>query len=119
MPYPCVACGFLVFDEPPGSYAICSVCGWEDDHVQFRFPASPIGANHLSLYDWQRTIALPKAPLGVEVLNGFPRAAGWRPLRAEEAPTRTDQPQSGRSYFEAATADNPPYYWEDSGAPAS
>lgn len=24
---------------PPGSYEICEICSWEDDHVQLRFPA--------------------------------------------------------------------------------
>ncbi|MBO0846033.1 MAG: hypothetical protein J2P22_11530 [Nocardioides sp.] len=35
--YPCPCCGYLVFDEEPGSYDICAVCGWEDDLSQLRF----------------------------------------------------------------------------------
>ena len=27
--HPCPSCGFVVFEEPPGSYAICPVCDWE------------------------------------------------------------------------------------------
>ena len=119
MTFPCVACGFLVFDEPAGSYAICPVCGWEDDHVQLRFPASSIGANRLSLFEYQQTIALVQAPLGVERLRAFERAPGWRPLRPGEIRNEPDQPQSGRAYFEAAAEDNPPYYWEAPDAPAS
>jgi hypothetical protein len=42
--YPCPCCGYFVFDEPPGSYDICHVCGWEDDVAQLRFPTEG-GAN--------------------------------------------------------------------------
>lgn len=38
----------------PGSYAICPVCFWEDDAVQFRWPTMPGGANRTSLIDAQR-----------------------------------------------------------------
>jgi len=52
--YPCPGCGYLVFDEPPGSYAICPICFWEDDHVQLRFPTLEGGANKLSLIQSQK-----------------------------------------------------------------
>ena len=51
--HPCPACGYLVFDEPVGSYAICGVCGWEDDPVQLRFPLDGGGANSESLQQAQ------------------------------------------------------------------
>ena len=35
--YPCPCCGYLMFNEEPGSYDICEVCGWEDDLSQLRF----------------------------------------------------------------------------------
>ena len=41
---PCPSCGHLVFDEEPGSYSICPVCGWEDDLSQLRFVTTG-GAN--------------------------------------------------------------------------
>jgi hypothetical protein len=47
--YPCPCCGHVVFDEHPGSYAICPICFWEDDIVQLRFVDMPGGANHVSL----------------------------------------------------------------------
>jgi hypothetical protein len=48
--FPCPCCGFLTLDEePPGTYAICPVCYWEDDQVQFRDPDYRGGANQLSL----------------------------------------------------------------------
>ncbi len=48
--YPCPCCGFLTLDQkPPGSYAICPVCWWEDDGVQARDPDYAGGANKVSL----------------------------------------------------------------------
>ena len=117
--YPCVACGFLVFDEPVGSYAVCPVCDWEDDHVQLRFPGSPVGANHTSLFDYQRRTALRLAPLGIDTFRGFRRLSAWRPLRPDEAIRRDDEPATGRAYFDALGDDDPAYYWEEDGAPGS
>ncbi|MDH6543671.1 CPCC family cysteine-rich protein [Streptomyces sp. SPB4] len=54
---PCPCCGHLVFDVEdgwPGSYAICPVCFWEDDPVQFRWPLRPGGANQWSLAEAQQ-----------------------------------------------------------------
>ncbi|WP_327150156.1 CPCC family cysteine-rich protein [Nocardia sp. NBC_01329] len=52
--YPCPSCGHHVFDETPGSFDICSVCTWEDDRVQLRWPTIPGGANRISLVEAQR-----------------------------------------------------------------
>ncbi|MFF1900798.1 CPCC family cysteine-rich protein [Streptomyces sp. NPDC058206] len=40
--FPCVCCGHLTLGEPPGSYEICSVCFWEDDRVQLRWPKTTV-----------------------------------------------------------------------------
>jgi hypothetical protein len=48
--YACPCCGHLTLDEAPaGTYAICKVCFWEDDGVQYRDPAYEGGANRVSL----------------------------------------------------------------------
>ena len=48
--YSCPCCGSLTLDEePPGTYEICPVCGWEDDPVQFDDPDYAGGANTMSL----------------------------------------------------------------------
>ena len=82
--FPCPACGFLTFDEPPGSYSICEVCGWEDDAVQLRHPALRGGANKLSLaeaqQDWRS-----RRPKDVGAIKGFDRDPAWRPLLADES----------------------------------
>jgi len=51
--YPCPCCGYLVFDESPGSYEICPICFWEDDLSQLRFPRMFGGANRVSLIEAQ------------------------------------------------------------------
>ena len=51
--FPCPCCGYMVFEEPPGSYEICPICFWEDDPSQLRFQRTT-GANHVSLVDGQR-----------------------------------------------------------------
>jgi cold shock CspA family protein len=48
--FPCPVCGAPV-DGPARAYEICSVCGWEDDPVQFDDPAYAGGANGSSLND--------------------------------------------------------------------
>lgn len=48
--YQCPCCGNFTLDEcPPGTYDICSVCGWEDDPVQFENIDYKGGANVESL----------------------------------------------------------------------
>ena len=50
MKFPCVCCGELTMDEqPPGTYQVCPVCGWEDDKTQYKNPDLEGGANALSL----------------------------------------------------------------------
>lgn len=82
-PYPCPACGFLVFAEPPGSYDICPLCCWEDDEVQLRHPALRGGANESSLVEAQR-VALAKVSPDVDVARGRRRDPLWRPLTDSE-----------------------------------
>jgi hypothetical protein len=48
--FACPCCGFLtLFEPPPDTYAICKVCFWEDDGVQFDDPDFRGGANAVSL----------------------------------------------------------------------
>lgn len=50
--YPCPCCGYLVFNEAPGSFDICPICYWEDEALQLRYP-NEIGANRLTLIESQ------------------------------------------------------------------
>ncbi len=48
--YPCPCCGYkTLYKVPPRCYAICPVCYWEDDPVQFNDPDYVGGANKVSL----------------------------------------------------------------------
>jgi hypothetical protein len=48
--FPCPCCGYPTLDEqPPGTFDICEVCGWEDDDLQYRRPSYDGGANGMSL----------------------------------------------------------------------
>jgi hypothetical protein len=80
---PCPACGFLTVEGAYGLYAICGVCGWEDDPVQLANPADGGGANGESLIEAQDR-ALAEHPLPVEVADGVRRDGRWRPLDDEE-----------------------------------
>jgi hypothetical protein len=51
--YICPCCGHLTLTEPPGSYEICHICGWEDDLVQLLDPWFEGGANEPSLVQAQ------------------------------------------------------------------
>jgi hypothetical protein len=56
--YTCPCCGYKTLEEePPGTYAICPICFWEDDGVQFEDPDYPGGANTVSLREAQRNFA--------------------------------------------------------------
>jgi hypothetical protein len=46
----CPCCGYLTLSErPPGTFAICPVCRWEDDNVQYDDVNYAGGANRVSL----------------------------------------------------------------------
>jgi hypothetical protein len=74
--YPCVCCGYVTLDEPPGSYQICPVCSWEDDVVQLRWPDSAGGANRSSLLTAQQDYERSGRPAP----NDVARDPDWRPI---------------------------------------
>jgi hypothetical protein len=108
--YPCPVCGFLVLAEPPGSYDICAICDWEDDHVQLAFPDLRGGANKGSLKDYQDRI-LKEIPIEVKQYKGFQRDPEWRPLYDDEIQSEQNI-QSGSDYFHAAVETVAKYYWK-------
>jgi len=108
--YPCPACGFLVFSEPPGSYEICHFCGWEDDAVQLANPTSAGGANSESLIEAQRR-ALVAHPLATTTANGYLRDRTWRPVSEEEAQAHRDQVQARGCWANHAADGVDGYYW--------
>ncbi|MEU9470081.1 ADP-ribosylglycohydrolase family protein [Streptomyces avermitilis] len=84
--HPCVCCGRLVHDRPPGSYDICPLCFWEDDAVQLRLPTAAYGPNRIALVDAQvnardvgactpRDLSFVRPPLPDEPVD-----PDWRPI---------------------------------------
>lgn len=110
--FPCPSCGFLIFDEPFGSYAICSICGWEDDPVQLEHPLLSGGANDVSLLESQQKI-LKEIPPVIKEYNGYLRDAEWRPLSQEDYADNRADIRNGEDYFNAAAnSDETKYYWQ-------
>ena len=110
--YPCPACGFLVFGQPPGSFEMCPICGWEDCPVQLRHPTCPVGPND-ALVDWQKSILKRLAP-EVREHQGYQRAPDWRPLREDDLEEFDEGPDTGFAYFQAIPEDDEGqdwYYW--------
>ncbi len=118
MKYPCPCCGYLVFDEPPGSYVICEICFWEDDLSQLRFPRTG-GANHVDLIEGQKNFAEFGAcerrvlkfvrPVSTTDL----REDGWRPIDVTR--DNIEEPISGVNYGATYPSDcNQLYYWRPS-----
>lgn len=87
--YPCPCCGYLAFEEPPGSYDICSICYWEDDVIQLRDPLHAGGANRHSLVESQRNYEAFGAceerlrPYVRQPTEHDIRDAGWRVIDLE------------------------------------
>ena len=80
--FPCPCCGSLVFDEPPGSYAICPVCAWEDDALQLEYATTLSGgANGITLLEAQRGFLAREGPRPTRI--DLPRDPLWRPIDPE------------------------------------
>ena len=69
------------------------------------------GANGGSLLDYQQQI-IKEIPIEVMEYTGFFRDSDWFPLRPEDLIEDKNIPNSGLSYFTAATKDAPNYYWK-------
>jgi hypothetical protein len=108
--YPCPCCGYLVFEEGPGSYDICPVCGWEDDLVQLRFPEMgganrPLIACQAAYASWREREGHPLSPEE----GGFIQDPSWRPL--DPAVDNVERPVSGVAYGATYPDDRTVYYY--------
>lgn len=107
--HPCPACGFLTEPEGLGSYNICSVCGWENDRLQYEIPEYTGGANRESLIEAQAEV-LQEYPLTFTEPGGWQRATGWRPV--ESSDLGPPEEEHGRSRRRLKVSDHQRYYWE-------
>ena len=58
-PYRCLCCACRTLaQEPPGTFTVCPVCGWEDDAFQAKHPDFSDGANAVSLNAARRNFRL-------------------------------------------------------------
>jgi hypothetical protein len=116
--FPCPCCGYLVFDESPGSYDICRVCGWEDDVSQLRFPRTSGGANEVSLIEAQANFAEhgaadPRRSARQAAMAGRPRDPHWRPIN--KTLDHLEDPVPGVDYGMTYPKDRTTlYYWRHS-----
>jgi hypothetical protein len=117
--YPCPACGYLVFNEPPGSYAICPICFWEDDMVQLGFPLMGGGANRPSLYEAQQEFirhGVCELRLGGHVrppASSDRRDPQWRPFSPEKDPHLDWDSEADSERWRSVGLDECLYYWRD------
>ena len=117
--YPCPVCGYLVFDEPPGSYAICPICFWEDDNVQLGFPLMAGGANSVSLYESQREFIRSGACEFRFTGNVRPptqserRDPQWRPFDPAHDLHLRWESEADNERWRASGFDACLYYWRD------
>ena len=109
--FPCPCCGFLVFDEPPGSYVICTICGWEDDAVQLANPCTRGGANSESLVEAQENFqSTPEADLSQYRMR-FVRDSKWRPLNVNEKQIFRKESDNGTRWVNSAVTKIAECYW--------
>lgn len=52
--YTCPVCGYKVFEQSPGSDAICPICFWQDDLIDLEKMYEPVGPNKVSLEQAQK-----------------------------------------------------------------
>jgi hypothetical protein len=114
--YPCPCCGYMSFDAPPGSGAICPICFWEDDGVQLRYVLVAGAANTPSLFEAQQNFARFGAAEECFVddvrkpVEGDFHEADWRPLDASRDAMK-DYPPAPETWPGDVTS---LYYWRRS-----
>jgi len=104
----------MMFAEPPGSYDLCKVCDWEDDHVQLAFPQAGGANDPLVVCQMRFLAALSERRLNEFLAKGYTRCPAWRPLQQSDLSQVDKPPSSGLEYFEATATVEPRYYWDDS-----
>jgi uncharacterized Zn finger protein (UPF0148 family) len=110
MSLPCPACGFLTIEDKfYGTYDICPVCGWKDDHAQLANPACKGGANPVSLIEVQKKV-LREVPLDFREYKSFMRDKKWRPLSKEEIEKFSEE-KKARRWMNKGVISTREVYW--------
>jgi hypothetical protein len=112
--FPCPCCGYLVFNQPPGSHQICPICFWQDSISELRFLKNT-GANHVNLIEAQknfanfgaselRLLSFVRPPQESEM-----RDPEWRPI--DENIDFIEEPIRGTDYGMTYFNDRTKYYY--------
>lgn len=111
--FTCPCCGHLIFTEPPGSYEICSVCGWEDDPVQLANPCTTGGANKESLWEAQRNFeyTTPEPDLKEIESHGVKKDPSWRKMTILEMEIFMQESEQGKRWVNKGINDLTNAYW--------
>jgi hypothetical protein len=113
--FTCPCCGYLVFDEPPGSYEICPTCFWEDDALQLEFATTLAGgANRPSLLEAQRAYAalgVCEARFSARVRRPGPRDRQDPTWRAIDLSLDSFAPWGSSDHDRPPAIDERLYYW--------
>ena len=87
MNYTCPCCGYMTFDEPPGSFQMCEICKWLDDMYQLLYLGTSGGDNEVSLIQAQSNYRDTGCATGrcerkseaEEAKKRFAKDPSWRP----------------------------------------
>jgi len=117
--FPCPCCGYLVFSREPGSCKPCSICLWQDDLAQLRFPLMPNVTNNVSLENAQKnfmdvgTAEKRHAGTGRKPTDLDTREEGWRLLDLKK--DNIEEPQRGIDYADSYPIHDTTvlYYWRE------
>ena len=117
--FPCPCCGYLVFDQMPGSHKVCPICCWEDNLVQLRFPLMPGASNVVSLQvaqqNYQQFGSAEKRKFSSvrRPRKSEERESGWRMLDPDI--DNIEEPRSGINYADSYPVYDSSvlYYWRD------
>ncbi|MDF9801431.1 hypothetical protein OKW21_006740 [Catalinimonas alkaloidigena] len=111
--YTCPCCGYIILSEPPGSYEICGICGWEDDAVQLANPCTKGGANSQSLDEGQSNFeyTTPSADIAEYERSGIHKDKKWRRLNNVEKEIYLTESKNGTMWVNKAIYDLSEAYW--------
>ena len=106
--FPCPCCGWVVFEEPLGSYDICPVCGWEDDLAQLRFPTTG-GPNRPLVIEQAAWLDTSGGNPNGHLESDFEREPEWRPI--DLTMDNIEIPEPGRDHGRTYPVDRTVYYY--------
>jgi hypothetical protein len=117
--FPCPCCGYLVFDQLPGSSDVCPICFWEDDVEQLAFPDLKNRSNIPSLREAQQNFTRIGAvetrfrECVCQPAEAYIRDVDWRPFDPSVDPHLSWSKQEDHERWKQVTDTSEVclYYW--------